>query len=60
MSSMGKEVKKEGEKIDKEKSRKCILCANPAEYCVKGLLNTCYCRECALKQFKQLNNLQKL
>ena len=60
MSSISKEVKKEEGKIDKEKPKKCILCENPAEYCVKGVPNTCYCRECALKQFKQLNYLQKL
>ena len=59
MPEITEEVKKEEQKIDK-KDKKCIICENPAEYCVKGLFNTCYCRECALKQFKQLNYLEKL
>jgi uncharacterized Fe-S cluster-containing protein len=58
MSSESKEIKSE-EGSAKDKPRKCIICDKPAEYCVKGLPNTCYCRECALKQFKQLNYLEK-
>ncbi len=59
---MAKEVKKKEKELEKkeEKPRKCILCGIPAQFCVKGLPHTCYCRECALKQFKQLNYLEKL
>ena len=63
MADMAKEIKKEEKKLEKdnEKPKLCILCEKEsAQFCVKGLPNTCYCRDCALKQFKQLNYLEKL
>lgn len=65
MPSITKEVKKEEKKIEKNKKekeegpKKCIICGAEAHYFVKGLPHTCYCRDCALKQFKQLNYLEK-
>jgi len=59
MPEITKEVKKEEKKIDKDKPKKCIICRKEAHYYVKGIPHTCYCRECALKQFKQLNYLEK-
>ncbi len=59
MPEITKEVKKEQKKIDKNKPKKCIICGAEAHYYVKGLPQTCYCRDCALKQFKQLNYLEK-
>jgi len=55
------QVKKEEKKLEKEENtRKCIICNAIASFCVKGMPQVCYCKECALKQFKQLNYLEKL
>ncbi|MBN2367727.1 hypothetical protein JXC34_01815 [Candidatus Woesearchaeota archaeon] len=41
--------------------RKCILCEErEAEYCIKGLIKDCYCKECALEQFSDLGLLEKI
>ena len=41
--------------------KKCIICEEEeAEYCVKGMPNQCYCKECASEQFHDLASLQKL
>jgi len=40
-------------------SKKCILCGEPAEYCVKGS-SECYCKECAENQFGDVDYLVKV
>lgn len=59
--SVKREVKKELTKIKKEskRERKCIICAKPARYALKGT-NDAYCRQCALEHFSDLSYLQKL
>ena len=39
--------------------KKCILCENEAEYCIKGCPET-YCKECAVEQFQDVDYLQKI
>ncbi len=41
-------------------NRKCIICQGDAEYCMRGMENNTYCRDCALEYFKFLNYLEKL
>lgn len=50
-------------KVEREVSnskKKCIICNGSAEYCMRGLENNTYCRECALEHFKFLNYLERL
>jgi len=43
------------------KNRRCIVCEERmAEFCVKGVKNTCYCKECAQEQFGDLGLLEEL
>ena len=39
--------------------KKCILCENEAEYCIKGCPEA-YCKECAIEQFQDVDYLQKI
>lgn len=41
-------------------SKRCIICDGEAEYCMRGIPNNTYCRECALEYFKFLNYLERL
>lgn len=41
-------------------NRKCMICGEPADYCMRGIPNNLYCRDCALEYFKFLNYLEKL
>ncbi|MFH1590178.1 MAG: hypothetical protein ABIB43_06440 [archaeon] len=45
-------------KISKKQS--CIACKKPAEYCMRGIPENCYCKECAQDYFKLLSYLEKL
>ena len=40
-------------------AKKCVLCGENAEYCVKDMKNECYCKECAETNF-DLDNLEKI
>lgn len=40
-------------------SKKCIICGEEAEFCVKGTSDY-YCEECAEENFSDLTLLQKL
>lgn len=38
----------------------CIICEkNTAKYCIKGQKATCYCKDCALFHFSDLDLLDK-
>jgi len=54
-----KKVKKE-EKVIVKNNRKCIVCGETAEYCMRGIPTSTYCRDCAEEYFKFLNYLDKL
>lgn len=62
MSSILREIKKEEKKAEVSKNGKvCTLCEEaPAEFCVKGMSNLCYCRECAQEEFGSIDYLEKL
>jgi hypothetical protein len=51
-------VKKEEKRLTKKK--KCIACNEEAEFCMRGLPENIYCRDCAQEYFKFLNYLEKL
>lgn len=51
-------VKKEEKRLTKKK--KCIACNEEAEFCMRGLPENTYCRDCAQEYFKFLNYLEKL
>ncbi len=54
-------VKQAEKKLEKNlNSKKCIICNDPAEFCMRGIPNNVYCRDCALEYFKFLNYLEKL
>jgi hypothetical protein len=38
----------------------CIICGAKAEFCMRGLPNNTYCRECAESYFKLLDYLDHL
>jgi hypothetical protein len=40
--------------------KKCIVCAKPAEFCMRGVPENTYCRECAKDYFKLLSYLEKM
>jgi hypothetical protein len=43
------------------KKKLCIVCeTKEAKFCIKGINKTCYCKECALEQFGDLDLLEKL
>ena len=39
--------------------KKCMMCENEAEYCIKGCPES-YCKECAVEQFQDVDYLQKI
>jgi|SaaInlLV_10m_DNA_3_1039740.scaffolds.fasta_scaffold39827_2 hypothetical protein len=42
-------------------AQECIICENNnANYCIKGMDNYSYCKECALQQFSDVSLLQRL
>ena len=48
--------------LTKSKTRqgKCVICSVQAEYCVRGVPEDCYCKECAEEFFQSLEDLDKL
>ncbi|MBN1274778.1 hypothetical protein JXA12_00590 [Candidatus Woesearchaeota archaeon] len=38
----------------------CIVCGKEAAYCMRGLPNNTYCKQCAKEHFKFLNYLERL
>ena len=39
----------------------CIICEEkPAVFCIKGMSDTCYCKECAEAQFSDIELLEKI
>lgn len=39
----------------------CIICEEKhAEFCIRGLPRDCYCRECAIEQFGDVDVLERL
>jgi len=52
------EVKKEEKKLQKKSS--CIVCGQPAEFCMRGIPDNTYCKPCAKDYFKLLGYLDKL
>jgi len=59
--SVKRKVKQAEKKLKKKlNSKKCIICNETAEYCMRGIPNNVYCRECALEYFKFLNYLEKM
>ncbi len=39
----------------------CFVCEkNEAKFCIKGVPNNCYCKDCAKEQFSDLSLLEKL
>ena len=58
-------VKRKVRKAEKEftielSNKKCLVCGEIAEYCMRGLPNNAYCKECAQNYFKLLSYLEKL
>ena len=43
----------------KVKQRTCIVCSDPAEFCVRGVPEDSYCKECASELFT-LDDLDKI
>ncbi|MBU1201421.1 MAG: hypothetical protein KJ583_06205 [Nanoarchaeota archaeon] len=50
------EVRKEEKKHHK---KMCVVCGKTAEYCMRGLPENTYCRDCAKDYFKLLGYLDK-
>ncbi|MFH1770189.1 MAG: hypothetical protein ABH828_01390 [archaeon] len=54
-------IKKEDVLDEKEtKPKNCIVCKEPAEFCMRGIPDNCYCKACAKDYFKLLSYLEKL
>ena len=59
--SVKRKVRQAEKKLtDELTSKKCMICGDPAEFCMRGIPHNLYCRECALEYFKFLNYLEKL
>jgi hypothetical protein len=43
----------------KTRHGKCVICSVNAEYCIRGVPEDCYCRECAEEFFQSLEDLDK-
>ncbi len=44
-----------------QEEKKCIVCEEKSgEFYIRGLPNICYCRECALEKFKDLEYLEQV
>ncbi|MBC8501271.1 MAG: hypothetical protein H8D38_05925 [DPANN group archaeon] len=55
--SIKREVKKEEKKL---KQKTCVVCKGPAVFCMRGLPENTYCKDCAKDYFKLLGYLDKL
>jgi hypothetical protein len=53
---------RQAEKIFSEKIsvKRCLICGENAEYCMRGIPGNAYCRGCAQDYFKLLSYLEKL
>ncbi|MAG38724.1 hypothetical protein CMO90_01420 [Candidatus Woesearchaeota archaeon] len=57
-----KKVKKAENELKKGrvKEKICVVCGKTAQYCMRGLPENKYCKECAKDYFKLLGYLDKL
>lgn len=55
--SIKKAVKAEEKKLSQ---KTCVVCSEPAEFCMRGLPDNTYCKPCAKDYFKLLGYLDKL
>ena len=61
MDSIITDVKSAIKEKEFSKKKICIVCEeNEAEYCIKGIKKNCYCSECAVEQFGEVDVLEKL
>jgi hypothetical protein len=44
----------------KAKQPVCIICSDPAEFCVRGVPEDSYCKECASELFQTLDDLDRI
>ena len=45
----------------KHRDKLCFICeANKAEFCIKGATEDCYCKECAIDAFGDIDCLEKI
>ncbi|NQU98718.1 hypothetical protein HQ533_04580 [Candidatus Woesearchaeota archaeon] len=54
-------IKREVGNHEKELEQKsCVVCKETAEFCMRGLPENTYCRDCTKEYFKLLSYLEKL